>query len=124
MTVNHDNLPLAVDNLISQVASIKAMLEEKQKTKQADNQALNFKTALNYIISKGIPMSKSRMYKMVSSSNSDIPFRKVGERLLFYSNELDSWCKGQITNPKDSKSISSMAVVKSAQKQSSLKCRQ
>lgn len=121
MTVNHDNLPLAVDNLISQVAAIKSMLEGKKKPKQTDNQALNFKAALNYVITKGIPMSKSRMYKMVSSSNCDIPFRKVGERLLFYSNELDSWCKGQITNPKDSKSVSNMAVVESAQKQQTTK---
>lgn len=113
MTVNHDNLPLAVDNLISQVAAIKAILEEKQKPKKTDNQALNFKDALSYIIEKGIPMSKSRMYKMVSSSNCDIPFRKVGERLLFYSNELDSWCNEQVINPRDKKT--NLSVIKSAQ---------
>jgi len=55
---------------------------------------MNSKQAREFIIKKGIPMSDSKFYKLTSTCN--IVFHRVGNRLLFYKEEIEEWCKNEI----------------------------
>ena len=61
--------------------------------------ALSSQNAIEFIVKKGIPMSKSKLYKMVTREDCSIPYYRAGSRLIFYSHELELWCKNQITIP-------------------------
>ncbi len=73
----------------------------------------NSEKAREFIISQGIPMSKSKLYKL--TSNNGIICHYVGRRLVFYRNELDEWCKQQIYTPKIHRDFQ-MNIIESAQK--------
>ncbi len=72
----------------------------------------NSKNAMEYITSKGIPMSKSKLYKL--TSKREIICHYAGNRLIFYKSELDTWCKNQIYTPNfNNESI--LNIIQSAQ---------
>lgn len=75
--------------------------------------ALNLEKAQKLVLERGIPMSKSKLYKLTSSN--DIPHRKAGNRLIFFENELTEWCNQQIINPLCELSESKRTIVRSAQ---------
>lgn len=80
-----------------------------------DRVALSTTEAISFVRERGIPMSKSKLYKLTAQKL--IPFRKAGERLVFSTPELSSWCEGQITDPFCSQDMAISVVVKSAQRQ-------
>lgn len=75
--------------------------------------AMNSIKAREFILSKGVPMSKSRMYKL--TSNRGITCHYVGNRLLFFLEELEEWCDNQIFTPSSNLLESQMGIIQSAQ---------
>lgn len=69
-----------------------------------------------YLLKRGIPMGKSKFYKLTSSYQ--IIFHRVGNRLLFYAEELDAWCENQIVTPQKNRDAVLDLIVQSAQKSS------
>jgi hypothetical protein len=92
--------------------------ESTQKSWVKDRVALNSIEAISFVRERGIPMSKSRLYKLTAQKH--IPFRKAGERLVFSVLELEAWCEGQLTDPFSGKGEAVTLIVKSAQRQSSI----
>lgn len=80
-----------------------------------DRVALNTIEAISFVRERGIPMSKSKLYKL--TAQKQIPFRKASERLIFSTPELSNWCEGQITDPFNTHGLAITAIVKSAQRQ-------
>ncbi len=76
--------------------------------------AMTSEEARQFLVQKGIPMSKSRLYKLVSSRKID--FHRVSNRLLFYKEEIEVWSKNQITTPRANKNEALESVIQSAQK--------
>ena len=74
---------------------------------------LNSNATRQLIISKGIPMSKSKLYKLVSSN--EIDFHKVANRLLFYKEEIEEWCKDKIVTPQLKRNAAFQHIIGSAQ---------
>lgn len=115
MNVDFNSMPEAIEYLTVQVETIKELLQQKAVLSTNQEKILDFNAACAYMKKKKIPMSKSRLYKLVSATGNGIPFRKAGNRLLFYTNELDVWCEEQIGAPA-TRQESVMAVVKVARK--------
>lgn len=115
MKTSFETLPQAVDTLICQVENLTKVLIKKEDVSKTLPRVLTVVTASQYIRQKGIPMSKSKLYKLVSSRSVTFPFRRAGSRLLFYTDELDVWCDAQIKHPLESRQASMNAIVKSAQ---------
>lgn len=93
--VDFNSLPQAVEYLIKQVEEIKSALHKGRKT-VCQNETLDIDGVKLYMEKRKIPMSKSRIYKLSSSGDLDFPVHRIGNRLLFYTKELDEWCKQQI----------------------------
>lgn len=115
MKTNFETLPQAVDTLICQVENLTKVLIKKEYVSKTLPKVLTVVTASQYIRQKGIPMSKSKLYKLVSSRSVTFPFHRACSRLLFYTDELDVWCDAQIKHPTELRQDSIMAIAKSAQ---------
>jgi excisionase family DNA binding protein len=76
--------------------------------------AMNSRDAREFLLKKGIPMSKSKFYKLTSSY--EIIFHRVGNRLLFYKKELEGWCDNQIVTPQKKRDADLNHIIQSAQK--------
>lgn len=77
--------------LQADISEIKDILRDVFKKPMEDiPKAFNTNQAIEYIRNKGVPMSRSRLYKL-SSGNKDFPVHYIGGRLLFYSQEIDTW---------------------------------
>lgn len=50
--------------------------------------------AIELLKKEGFPTSKAKIYKL--TSNDQIPFGKYGNKLIFSSKELLTWCNAQI----------------------------
>jgi hypothetical protein len=116
MLTSFNNLPQQIDLLIEEIMFIKNFFESIAPPCPIETKTLDFESAKVLIRERGIPISNSRLYKLVSSNTSSLPFHKVGKRLLFFRNELEIWCQEQITSPVKINSQSINSVVKSAQK--------
>lgn len=112
--IDFNALPQAVSQLISQVEDLRGLLLKQGACPKHDS-ALDSIAVCAYIQQKGIPMSKSRLYKLVSDRSGTFPFHRAGNRLIFYTNELDAWCDTQIKHPINSHKDAIDAIVKSAQ---------
>ena len=109
-----NSLPDMVAELKTEIFSLReAISNQPNKEPPIYSDLMNLDAAINYIRSKQIPMSKSRLYKL-SSANS-IPLRRTGNRLLFIKDELDTWCIEQIQKPEQNK-FNNSALIQNAQK--------
>lgn len=109
-----NTLPQAVNLLISKVEDLRVLLL-KQESQSKQEFYMNSIEVCTYIQQKGISMSKSKLYKLVSSRSATFPFHRAGSRLLFYTNELDVWCDAQIKHPTELRQNAIMSIAKSAQ---------
>lgn len=75
---------------------------------------MNSKEAREFLIKKGIPMSKSKLYKLTSSN--EIIFYRVGNRLVFYDKQLTEWCKTKIVCSQNNRNTVMDNIIHSAQK--------
>lgn len=73
---------------------------------------INAHNAAIFIRKYGIPMSKSRLYKLTSSFG--IPFYKAGSRLIFRNDELAKWCEDEIHQALPT-ILSNKSIIKTAQ---------
>lgn len=94
MQTNHQNFPERVDQLFTEILTIKKMLE-KAKPQQDDSKTLSLDKAIKLMSTYGCELSKSSVYKLTSASS--IPFRKFGRQLLFDRDEIIQWCKSKIS---------------------------
>lgn len=113
MKTTFDTLPQQIDFLLAEVLNIKEVLLNRLEKPEEIPKYLTMESALSFLRKRAYPMSKSKMYKLTSSSG--IPYRKMGNKLLFCSNELEQWCNDQVENRGDSKPFSNVSIIKSAQ---------
>lgn len=102
-----------MDNLISEVLTIKEILLARIKKPEEVPKYLTLEEAIEYLLTNKIPMSKSKIYKLTSSDS--IPYFKVGNKLLFSIEELEQWMNNQITKKGISCPSSVFPIIKSAQ---------
>ena len=81
------------------ISGIMSILERMHQEESKERIALNTIKAINFVRERGIPMSKSKLYKMVTKKDCTLPHRRAGPRLIFYTNELELWCESQILSP-------------------------
>lgn len=74
---------------------------------------MNSKQAKEFIIRKGIPMGDSKFTKMTPKNL--IPLRRAKNRLLFYQEELEEWCKNELKTPGELDQDCYSRIVESAQ---------
>ena len=86
--------------------------KKQEEFQQPD--VMNLDELISYVKSKGIPMSRSKAYKL--SSAGGIPLRRAGNRLIFLNEEIDIWCDDQIKAPKINNYINNTHIIKSALK--------
>lgn len=55
---------------------------------------LNLESTIAYLKTKGCPISKSKLYKLTSTSS--IPFYRFGNKLIFKKSEIDIWCESKV----------------------------
>lgn len=113
METTHDNLPKQMDNLISEVLIIKKILLARIEKPEEVPKYLTLEEAIAFLMKSKIPMSESKIYKLTSSGN--IPYFKVGNKLLFSIEELEQWMNNQITKKGISCPSSTFPIIKSAQ---------
>lgn len=109
--INYNNLPEKVGELWEDVKTIKELLK-KRESEVSISQKLTFSKALVFLERQGYVMSKSKLYKLTALNK--IPCKKFGNRLIFDSDELISFCENQIRN---SVIDGIETVVRSAQRQ-------
>lgn len=63
------------------ISRIMSGIEKIQREENEDRAALSTTEAISFVRERGIPMSKSKLYKL--TAQKQIPFRKAGERLIF-----------------------------------------
>lgn len=114
MELNIEGLPRAVNELHSDIREIKAILKSCKPEPDKKPNVMQSREAIEYLQGKGIPMSKSRIYKLVmSKSDSGLPVHRVDSRLLFYADELDQWCESKINNQNE---FDQTSLIKSAKR--------
>jgi len=101
----------AIGDINRKISTIMSILEKMQRGESENKNSLNSYEAIDFIKRQGVPMSKSRLYKLVSLKNSHIPFKKVGNRLHFLRNELEKWCSDQISKPVSCSNDSNLNVI-------------
>ncbi|MEI6695538.1 MAG: helix-turn-helix domain-containing protein [Bacteroidota bacterium] len=111
-TINHNNLPEAVALLIQEIGGLKSMLQAKQSP-----EVVEFDRITNIDeVSKIIGYGKSKIYKL--TWKKEIPFKLMGNRLVFSRKELLTWLESQTVNPVSNKSNVLNAIAESASKKS------
>lgn len=113
--IDFNALPSAVSELLTLTKELKSILLSNHGANEEQKQYMNATKARTYLIGQGIPMSESKLYKLTSQKG--IPFRKVGDRLVFIAAELQEWCEKQLIDPRASQNNAILSIVKSAQRQ-------
>lgn len=90
----------SIPDINRNISDIMSILERIHQEENKERIALNTIEAISFVRTKGIPMSKSRLYKMVTKKECTLPHRRAGPRLIFYANELELWCESQIIPPR------------------------
>jgi len=93
-SIDFNNLPYAVENILNEVRDIKdtvSRIEKNQPVEIPDKLTLD--KVLRFIKKSGYPISKSRLYKLASFQN--IPHRHFGSKLILNKQELLDWCGEQ-----------------------------
>lgn len=85
----YDTLPERIDYLISGIEEIKSILAGRTEKPEKIPKYLGIDQALAYMKKSGFSISKSKLYKLTSSS--EIPFHKADNRVYFFPHELDGW---------------------------------
>ena len=111
-----NHLQHQIEMVLQELVEIKSIIRQQEcfnATNDSDK-AMQYLNAIRFIKEKGISMSKSKLYKLTSSN--EIPYRKAGNRLIFYPYELEKWCNCQVINPQEHLMPSNLLIIKSAQK--------
>lgn len=107
--ITFDCLPLLVTKLLEKADRIEMLLTEKKEP--AKPQWLGFSNALDYLDNSGLKLSDSKLQKLTASGQ--IPCSKFNNRLVFDTQELDSWVESQMVKVADKSGVT-LALAKSA----------
>lgn len=81
-------------------------------TKEPEPDILKIDQALNFLSLQGWPTTKQTIYNLVFKK--EIPYRKVGRRVIFSRKELLQWIESRTVRPA-SKSDAALALANSVQ---------
>ncbi|HEU4790074.1 MAG TPA: helix-turn-helix domain-containing protein [Flavobacterium sp.] len=106
---NFENLPLFVGLIFKDVEEIKKMLTSNMPRSEPDIKRLSINEAVKFLLEKGFPVSKSKLYKLTSEGK--IPFEKFGMRVLFKQDKLIDWIENEmnLSTKTDSKYVMTLA---------------
>lgn len=93
------------------VESILPKLAEYRPKEPVKSDALTLEEAAAYLKEQGLPITKSTLYNL--SFKDDIPYRKVGRRLVFSRRELAEWIDSITVRPEDSRSRAALRLAAS-----------
>lgn len=112
--LNFEKLPSAVSAILREVEEIKKLLISNKPRSKPDNKRLSINEAQKFLQEHGLPISKSKLYKLTSEGK--IPYDKFGIRVLFREENLLEWIESQINLSMKSQSKNIMTLVNSARR--------
>nr|WP_315198259.1 helix-turn-helix domain-containing protein [uncultured Flavobacterium sp.] len=112
--LNFENLPFAVGVLLREVEEIKRMLTSNMPRSEPNIKRLSINEAVKFMLEKGFPVSKSKLYKLTSEGK--IPFEKFGMRVLFKQDKLIDWIENEMNLSTKSDTNYVMSLANSARK--------
>jgi excisionase family DNA binding protein len=112
--LNFEKLPSAVSAILREVEEIKKLLTSNKPRSKPDTKRLSINDAQMFIQEQGLPISKSKLYKLTSEGK--IPYDKFGIRVLFREENLLEWIESQINLPVKSQSKNIMTLANSARR--------
>ena len=89
MVVDYNTIPDAIRILIEKVDVLTAQLASLSKSDKPDLCNLDMDGLISFLRSKGIKLSKSKIYKLCM--NRHIPFLKFGNKLVFRCQDIEQW---------------------------------
>lgn len=106
--------PVQLRNLIDE--SIRNILPKlaafRRKNKPIETDGLSIDNAVRFFADQGIPTTKQNLYNLVFKK--EIPYCKVGRRVVFSRKELLQWIESRTVRPA-SKSDAALALANSIQ---------
>lgn len=97
--------------ITEQVNSIFSKLVNFQrKDEPVETDGMDIKGASKFLTDRGIPTARATLYQLVYKK--EIPYQKVGKRVLFSRKELLQWIEGRTVRP-ETKSDASLRIVNS-----------
>ncbi|MEI8202423.1 MAG: helix-turn-helix domain-containing protein [Bacteroidota bacterium] len=108
--INFNNLPEAVGILIQKVEGLESLILSKQASEVREFDRI---TDVNEVC-KIVGYGKSKIYKLTSEKK--IPFKLMGNRLVFSRKELIEWVETNTVNSVSSQSCVLNAIAASASK--------
>ncbi len=104
--------PVQLRNLIDE--SIRDILPKladfRRKNEPVETDGLSIDDAVRFFANQGIPTTKQNLYNLVFKK--EIPYRKVGRRVIFSRKELLQWIESRTVRPA-SKSDAALALANS-----------
>ena len=89
MKIDFNSIPDAIQLLIEKVDILTAQLTALSQAEKTDTGNLDMDGLISFLKSKGIKLSKSKIYKLCM--NRHIPFRKFGNKLVFRCQDIEQW---------------------------------
>ena len=107
--------PVQLRNLIDE--SIRDILPKladfRRKNEPVETDGLSIDDAVRFFANQGIPTTKQNLYNLVFKK--EIPYRKVGRRVIFSRKELLQWIESRTYRP-HSQSDEALRLAESARK--------
>lgn len=114
--LNFEKLPSAVSLILKEVEEIKKMMASNKTNIHLDSKRLSTNEAIKFIRDQGLPISKSKLYKLTSEGK--IPHEKFGMRVLFKTDNLVNWIANQMKLSTELDSDYAIIIANSARKKS------
>lgn len=112
--LNFEKLPSAVSAILREVEEIKKLLTNNKPRSKPEIKRLSINEAQMFIQEQGLPISKSKLYKLTSEGK--IPYDKFGIRVLFLEENLLEWMESQINLSMKTESKNVMTLASSARR--------
>lgn len=87
--LSFETLPSAVGLILKEMEEIKKILINDSSANAPEVKRLSTNEAIKFIREQGLPISKSKLYKLTSEGK--IPHEKFGMRVLFKKDSLFTW---------------------------------
>jgi len=116
MKSTFENLPQQVDHLLARVNRLIDINTRQLTLVEKKSKYLTLDKVLDVFVDYGIPITKSKLYKMTHYMRKNLSFSIVGNRLVFDRAELIQWIENLLQSNNKNESI--MKTIKSAQNMS------
>lgn len=88
----------------------------RRKNEQAETDNLTVEQAVLFLNEQGYPVKRETLYNL--TFKKQIPYRKVGRRVVFSKRELLEWVENYTTRPNEAKEEAALLIAKSANRKS------